>query len=318
MKNEVLKEYIINNITPQESQRDRITKLYGELRGCLGAEKCFQTGSYARFTAIRPVDDLDVFYVFGDGATIESALSALPELAKKLEDEFSAECSENFSVEIQTHSIKLEFEDGFSIDVVPAVDTGNVTSDLNTPIYMVPDKKTLDWKLSDPEGYKEVTKQTDDVSERSLRRAIRFVKAWRRGCKDRDDNFKLKSFHIEQIFIEIFQEENDIELCDTIKRFYSELPNNLLSARFEDRAYKGEPGTVFIDEYVNELTSTERNQIIEWSSSQLAKIQAIESADSKDKIVRIIEDIMTCSSEIKSISSTASSTSFRPSGQHQI
>ncbi|NQV17700.1 MAG: nucleotidyltransferase [Armatimonadetes bacterium] len=316
MKNEVLKNYIINNISPRTTQRDRIKKLYGELKLYLGDDLCFQTGSYARFTAIRPVNDLDVFYIFSDGATTSNALKALPELAKKLENEFPQECSENFSVELQTHSVKLQFDDDFSIDVVPAVDIGKVTSDLNTPIYVVPDKKTLEWKNSDPKGYREITKQTDEASEGSLRRAIRFVKSWRKGCKDRDDDFKLKSFHIEQIFIEIFQENDGIELFDAIKLFYSEIPNNLLSARFEDRAYVEESEDVFIDEYVNELSLAERNQIINWSSSQLTKIKAIESAETEEGIIKIIEDIMSCSGEVKDTTSAKTGDSFRPSGQH--
>ena len=310
MKNEILKNYIINNISPRATQRKRIEKLYGELKSHLGDDLCFQTGSYARFTAIRPVNDLDIFYVFSDGATTSSALEALPGLTERLKNEFSKKCSEDFSVEQQTHSVKLQFDDDFSIDVVPAVDTGRVTSDLNTPIYVVPNKKTLEWKDSDPKGYKEITKQTDEASGRSLRRAIRFVKSWRKGCKDRDDDFKLKSFHIEQIFIEIFQENDEIELYDAIKLFYSKIPNNLLSARFKDRAYIGESEDVFIDEYVNELSAAERNQIMDWSGSQFTKIEAIESAETEEGIIKIIEDIMSCSSEVKDTTSATAGSSF--------
>jgi hypothetical protein len=319
MKNDTIKKYVINNFTPRKNQRARIKKLYNELQGFLGTDKCFQTGSYARFTAIRPVHDLDIFYIFGSDLTTDDAVHQLPELAKKIENEFKGICSEEFTVEIQNASIELQFDDEFSIDIVPAIETGKTTSDLGTPIYIVPNRKTTNWKWSDPKGYKEITKQTDEASEKNLRRTIRFVKGWRKGCKARDNDFKLKSFHIEQIFIEMFQEDNNLELYDAIKKFYDEVPNNLLSARFEDRAYENEPENVFIDEYVNELTTTQRDQILQWSSAQLGRIQDIELATNEDEILRIIGEIMSCSNSVNGQSqTTGTSNSFTPSGQHLV
>lgn len=314
MKNEVLTDYIIKNITPLESQRDRIKKLYEELCSFLGADSCFQTGSYARFTAIRPVKDLDIFYVFATGATPAGVEGALPDLAKRLEDEFSLECSESFEVEKQDHSIRLQFDEEFSIDVVPAIDTGKTTPDLKTPIYIVPDEKTGGWTYSDPKGYKEVTKQVDEATDKKLRRAIRFVKMWRRGCKQRDDDFKLKSFHVEQIFIEIFQEHQEMELSDAIKLFFSEVPSNLLSPRFKDRANN----QIFVDQYIAGLTTFERDQIILWSQAQLRKMEQIDVATNEAQILDIIKGIMLCSSPAATTAhhAAAPSQSFVPAGQH--
>jgi len=67
---------------------------------------------------------------------------------------------------------------------------------------------------------------------------------------------------------------------------------------------------------VNELSSAERNQIIDWSSSQLTKIKAIESAETEERIIKIIEDIMSCSSEVKDTISATAGGPFKPSGQH--
>ena len=309
MKNEILNQYIINNLTPKKEHRKRIKKLYEELKSYLGDDKCFQTGSYARFTAIRPVNDLDVFYIFRDGITTFGAIQELPKLAERLENEFSKRCSEHFDVEIQTHSIKLEFDDEFSIDVVPAVETDKKTEDFQTNIYIVPNEETGEWISSDPKGYKELTKSVDEKSERNLRRAVRFVKSWKKGCKTCDKNFKLKSFHIEQIFIEAFQNNPDMELYDAIRVFFEELPANLLRARFIDRA----DDSLFIDQYVNELSTLERNKITNFAESQLNKIEEMESLTDENKILELICEVIACQ---ENTSNNPSTDGFTPSGQH--
>lgn len=314
MKNKILKKYIIENLNPRKNQVDRIKKLYDELNNYLGKDKCFQTGSYARFTAIRPVNDLDIFYIFGNDLTVDEALDSLPQLAKDLEENFSDTCSEKFTVEIQTHSIKLQFEDSFSIDIVPAVETNKTTSDLHTQIYLVPDEETGNWISSDPKGYKEITKEIDEKSDKNLRKSVRFVKSWRKGCKKNDDNFKLKSFHIEQILIEIFKEDNNISLYDAIKLFYENIPANLLTARFRDRA----DNSIFIDKYIEELDSSEINQIINLSENQLRKIKSIGEATEESQILDLIAEIMLCSSSPieQKTNPTPTTNSFNPSGQH--
>ena len=316
MIDDTLKEYTRKKIRPLKSQRTRITKLYAELKDFLGENNCFQTGSYARFTAIRPVHDLDIFYIFRDGKTTFGAEQALPEVAQRIEQEFSKVCSESFTVDTQTHSVKLSFDDDFSIDVVPAVETDTITDDFGDPIYIVPVESSGEWIFSDPKGYKKLTKETDATADNKLRYAIRLVKAWRKGCKDRDDDFKLKSFHIEQIMIEIFEEESDISLHDAVKTFFSKVPENLLTPRFEDRAYVNETDTVYIDQYISELTASERAEIINLSEVQEGLYNTITESMDDGEIEALLNSSLTCQQPVaKAIDN---STVFKPAGPHKL
>jgi hypothetical protein len=316
MIDDTLKKYTRKKIRPLESQRTRITKLYGELKDFLGEHNCFQTGSYARFTAIRPVHDLDIFYIFRDGKTTLGAQQALPEVAQSIEQEFSKVCSESFTVDTQTHSVKLSFDDDFSIDVVPAVETETVTDDFGDPIYIVPVESSGEWIYSDPKGYKKLTKETDDTADNKLRYAIRLVKAWRKGCKDRDDDFKLKSFHIEQMMIEIFEEKPSIDLHEAVRSFFSKVPENLLTPRFEDRAYVNESDTVYIDQYISELTALERAEIINLSEVQEELYNSMTEEMDEEEIDALLNSYLTC--QLPVAKTTDNSTVFKPAGPHKL
>lgn len=309
-------KYVYENITPLKSQRKRIKKLYKELKSFLGSDRCFQTGSYARHTSIRPVNDLDVFYVFEKSTSDEEIDSSLEKLGGEIDKDFKDVCSENFEVVIQTHSVRLEFDDGFSVDVVPAVGTGDTTSDLGTPIYKVPVESTGEWVYSDPKGYKEITKNTDEASDKNFRRAVRFVKACRKSCKEVDEKFRLKSFHIEQILTESFADDPDLSLYDSIKGFFEDMPANLINARFIDRA----DDSIYIDAYVDELAEGERNQIINWSKNKLSQFSEIEFAD-EEEVHAMVGQVISCSSddlEDNSSQTHNQSTSFSPAGPHAI
>jgi tRNA nucleotidyltransferase (CCA-adding enzyme) len=179
--NQIVASYVYDKITPLKTQRIRIKKLYKELREFLGENNCFQTGSYARHTSIRPVNDLDVFYFYEDTTSTDDIGESLSELHENIKENFKSECSEEFETELQTHSVKIQFLDGFSIDVVPAVETGKATADLDTLIYKVPVEDTGEWILSDPKGYKEIAKTTDENSDKNFRRAVRIIKACRKS-----------------------------------------------------------------------------------------------------------------------------------------
>jgi hypothetical protein len=320
MIDEVLRTYTQDKIRPLKKQRDRITKLYGELKDFLGEGNCFQTGSYPRFTAIRPVHDLDVFYIYRDGKTTAGVELALPDLAKRIEAEFSKVCSEKFTVEAQTHSVKLCFPENFSVDVVPAIETSLLTEDYGDPIYCVPVESTGNWIFSDPKGYKKLTKDIDELANKKLRYSIRLIKAWRKGCKDRDDEFKFKSFHIEQIMIEIFIENPDISIYDAIRTFYSSVSENLLSARFEDRAYTRRGETRYIDEYVNELTSVERDQILQLANAQFDLYESMDGVDGQmvdEDIKKTLDMSLLCKNGLKT-EGVDNPRVFKPAGPHSV
>lgn len=69
-------EFIENNLSPTEDERKQIGRRYEDLSTMLKGV-IFQSGSYARFTAITPVNDLDVIWEVD-----QEALKRIPDLTR--------------------------------------------------------------------------------------------------------------------------------------------------------------------------------------------------------------------------------------------
>jgi tRNA nucleotidyltransferase (CCA-adding enzyme) len=60
-----LRDYVKSRVSPTLAERELVAKLYAAVREALG-DKCYLVGSFARFTASRPMHDIDVVFVSGD------------------------------------------------------------------------------------------------------------------------------------------------------------------------------------------------------------------------------------------------------------
>ena len=213
-KNEILSEFISQNLSPTYDERKEISKRYNELSGLLQGRN-FQAGSYARYTAITPVHDLDVIWVLPEDTITENirksiSLKVSPDelevkailesLAKRLKEEY-VKLGTNVNIKSQTHSVTIEFLENpheFTIDVVPAVPTSKLNDFGDAPIYLVPEiirdshsrrvlkysnKKSILWIKSDPEGYIREAREAD-TKNNAGRKSTKFVKGRRRKTKN--------------------------------------------------------------------------------------------------------------------------------------
>ena len=158
--------------------------------------------------------------------------------------------------------------------------------------YIVPVEKSGKWIYSDPKGYKELTKIADEKSDRKFRKSVRFIKTCRKSCKEIDDNFKLKSFHIEQILIEIFSED-DVSIIDSFNSLFSNIEEYLKRPKFKDRA----DDSIYIDNYVSELTPEEKDQIINWSKNKLSQVEDLLNSESITDLKKATETLLSSSKE---------------------
>src|SRR5688572_19825961 len=91
MKNEALRKYSHEHLTPTEEQKELITAIYAAVCSILGEHRCRQIGSYPRFTAIRPPHDLDVLFRAGFSRELSPDPStAIREIEKLLREKFVA------------------------------------------------------------------------------------------------------------------------------------------------------------------------------------------------------------------------------------
>src|SRR5437667_9204792 len=121
--NAKFREYVKNQLSPTKGEQDLVSRLYDAFKSALG-EQCLLIGSYPRFTASRPLHDLDILFV--DGRFDPNNLNpqkVLAGLQAAIQKDFRNPTKYKTKVSLQTHSITVSFlENGdeiFAVDVVP-------------------------------------------------------------------------------------------------------------------------------------------------------------------------------------------------------
>lgn len=324
--NQIIADFVSDNISPTKEERKEIRKRYEQLAELFEKDKLFQTGSYARFTSVTPVHDLDVIWVLPE-ETISDTLrksrsykisadeidvkNILEDLARKVQENYD-DMGEPVVVTPQEHSINIDFHEGnhdFTIDIVPAIplaNQGGEQHEFGENYFLVPEiinyshavrlqkaksNDKIDWIKSDPKGYIEEAKKFAKInnSDRntSFRKATRFVKSWKAKVKAHDERVKLKSFHIEQIILRYIKDDQEISIVEAISKFFTELESNIYDASIPDRADQN----VFIDLYVEKLSDEERSLIISKSRSAMSVIEKVQKKNEKE-IINMLSDLV--------------------------
>lgn len=313
--NEALRKYVQENLTPTQEERGMVAAVYASVCAVLGRDRCYQIGSYPRYTAIRPPHDLDILYAAdrwpGADPDAGAVINNLRELLEKIEPPPGL----SVTVALQTHSVTVSFKRGdeevFAVDIVPAWTTG-FKNEFGDDIYRVPEillrghrsrLKTykrlaehgghIQYILSDPKGYISVAAGINELNS-DFRKSVKLPKKWKWWCNKVDEEFKLKSFHIEQIITSYFLENPDLDILEAVARFFHELPQWISHAQIPDRA---DPARN-IDAYVDELTAQERAAILEARDRFIERLKAFDGSES-------VESLFEMSSRAKAAGATS-------------
>lgn len=60
------REYLRKNLSPTKDEQSFVSKIYSSFERITGADHLLQIGSYPRYTAIRPLHDLDILWILGE------------------------------------------------------------------------------------------------------------------------------------------------------------------------------------------------------------------------------------------------------------
>lgn len=162
----------------------------------LDLSSSFLSGSYARYTKIFPLKDIDVILVrnrervglTSDGSGV-SPVQALDEVVAAVHRAFPLEASatrQARSVNVQLSGLE------FGFDLIPAW--------LRHPNgYWIPDTDRGSWIPSDPEAHADFMTQANERSAGKLKPVIKMVKHWSRNNYD-----LLGSFHVELLCADLF------------------------------------------------------------------------------------------------------------------
>jgi hypothetical protein len=321
MKNEeiieALRTYVQKNLTPTQDERSMVSAVYASVCTVLGRDKCYQIGSYPRYTAIRPPHDLDVLYSADKWPGAEPDAGSVVAGLKAILERLEPPTGLSFTVALQTHSVTVSFkrdgEEIFAVDVVPAWTTG-LKNEFGDDIYRVPEillrghrgrLKTyrrlaesgghIEYILSDPKGYISVAAGVNALNP-DFRKSVKFPKKWKWFAKQINDEFKLKSFHIEQIITLYFRENPNLDIFEAIIRFFEELPQWISHAQIRDRA----DSSRYIDAYINDLTSEERTAILVARDKFLKRLNAFDGSQDVEILFEIQPRAKTASAIVSS------------------
>lgn len=287
--NEKLRTYA-RQLSPTTDERTLVSKIYGSINDVLGVANCIQIGSYPRFTATTPIHDLDILYVLGGWSEQNhSPEAALRQLHAHLLQNYANPTQYSVKISFQTHSVTIEFYSGdklkISVDVVPSYTYS--TNEFGDPTYKVPevikqknhekrhqtqwDPYRDGWIHSDPRGYLSVATRIGENND--FRKAVKIAKDWKNRLKDADANLKLKSFHLEQVITRMFQEDELLDLADAVFSFFVAIPDVIeTSKQIADRANPDK----FIDDYIGELTESQKAKIISSRNNVLIALEQIQ------------------------------------------
>ena len=306
--NSTVNNFVRDNLSPKPTQREYISEKYAELKGFLG-NSCFQAGSYARYTAIDPVHDLDVIYPIQDASVQQNPARLINALRVNLIEQYKGSPTQVKEITAQTHSVTIMFSDSpegdFSVDVVPAVELAE-KNNYGQPLYSVPEilrmnhrkrarrydnssVNPIGWIKSDPRGYTKAASDLNDTNS-DFRHATKLIKGWRHACKVAyGGDFKLKSFHLEQIVRLHFEANPQTTTVEALVGCLSTLPSYMAKPQIADRADRSQ----LIDQYIAELTKPELDLILQLQSKATHVANQVVSSQSAAEVVEVLHELLT-------------------------
>ena len=232
--------------------------------------------------------------------------TALQDLNTQLIEDYQNLTEYETKILLQTHSVTVSYLEGdkeiFSVDIVPAYILSK--NEFDEDIYKVPEvirkrhgknrieyyqklsqeNKEMGWIASDPRGYIKVASEIDKSTNGEFRKTVKIIKAWKNNLADKDQNLKLKSFHLEQIITKFFQEDQSFEIFDAIFKFFIDLPEIINNPnQINDRANSDK----FIDDYLEQFTDEQKEKIKSTRDGFLVKLENLKESSSVDELLEI-------------------------------
>ncbi|PPU07887.1 CBASS oligonucleotide cyclase [Xanthomonas arboricola] len=179
-------------------------------------KKMMLSGSLAKGTALRSLNDIDVAcYISGADAPSDVAalLNYLAERLRKAFPNFKPE-----QVKPQTYSVTVSFlGTGLDVDVVPILYSGdpqwygNLVSQDDGSFLRTSIPLHLDF-----------AKKRKQCQEKHFAQVVRLVKYWARRMKAENDGFRFKSFMIEMILAKLCDEGRDFsDYPEALQHFFT-------------------------------------------------------------------------------------------------
>ncbi|ABM95327.1 CBASS oligonucleotide cyclase [Methylibium petroleiphilum] len=194
-------------------------------------KKMLLSGSLAKGTALRSLNDIDVaVYISGSDAPhdLQALLNYLAEKLRKAFPNFSPE-----QVQPQTYSVTVNFRGtGLNVDVVPVLYAG--LPDWRGNLISQDDGSFLETSIP---LHLECARKRKQAQPTHFAQVVRLIKYWARRMKQEHDGFRFKSFMIEMILAKLTDNGTDLsDYPEALQSFFTYVAESNLSERivFED------------------------------------------------------------------------------------
>lgn len=179
-------------------------------------KKMMISGSLAKGTALRSLNDIDVACYISGGDTPTDVTSLLNYLTDRLRKAFP-----NFSpdqVTPQTYSVKVSFRGtGLDVDVVPIIYNGDQRWYGN--LVSQEDGSFLETSIP---LHLEFIRKRKQAQEKDFAQVVRLIKFWARNAKSERENFRFKSFMIEMIMSHLCDQGLDFsDYPEALQHFFT-------------------------------------------------------------------------------------------------
>jgi len=162
--------FFLEKLELSEKQRGEAsrqhTNLRTELQKRLAVEDNFLSGSYARRTAVHPLNDIDIFLVLDQKSYENQGPQDVLDVVKaELDAIYPGKTSTK-----QSRSINIEFTGtGIAYDVVPAFN-------ISDGVYSIPDSEALAWISTNPRDHKRLSTEANAAAGQRLKPLLKAVK----------------------------------------------------------------------------------------------------------------------------------------------
>lgn len=215
-----------------DEYRAQVRRLREKLEGYLGEHpdfalrKMLLSGSLAKGTALRSLNDIDVaVYITGSDAPhdLRSLLDYLAERLRKAYPNFRPD-----QVKPQTYSVTVSFQgSGLDVDVVPVLYAGD--PEWRGNLVSQEDGSFLETSIP---LHLEFTRKRKRKQETHFAQVVRLVKFWARRMKQERDGFRFKSFMIEMILAKLCDDGVDFsDYPEALQSFFTYIGRSNLRQR---------------------------------------------------------------------------------------
>lgn len=206
---------LLKSIEPTRTQKDGAQRSHSYLREilCTGnmaarVSGSYLSGSYARDTAIYPLDDVDIIFLIEPNAWSKwfdpVPDTVLSSFARAIRYRYG-----NSSVHVQRRSIGLKLHH-LDIDVVPAIDKGD-------ELIRVPDRTSGEWITSAPKRHSRIATSVNQKCDGKFKPLVKLIKYWNANLPS---TASLKSFTIETLATHVFQNDDFTTLDEGLLLFF--------------------------------------------------------------------------------------------------